>query len=59
MKIMSTMIDGRLKEVPILTAQHLIALERIRAGKQPNCPLSIIKDLVSLGWLEVKHGEKR
>ncbi|WP_232699203.1 hypothetical protein [Brevibacillus daliensis] len=45
-------IEGELLNVPVLTNEHLRAYSRIMKNEAPNCAMSVIIDLTSIGWLK-------
>ncbi|HZG79526.1 MAG TPA: hypothetical protein VEZ13_02020 [Brevibacillus sp.] len=57
MERISAVVDGRLELLPVLTPQHLVAMEYIRSGRRSECPEEVIRDLISIGWLEERHGK--
>lgn len=52
MEKINTVVDGRLLAVPVLTASHLVAMNKIRSGINPGCPPDILQDLVQAGLVD-------
>ncbi|MED1954603.1 hypothetical protein [Brevibacillus centrosporus] len=58
MEKISTVIDGQLLAVPVLTTKHLVAMNKIRSGACPDFAPDILLDLVLAGLVEdVSYGQ--
>lgn len=58
MERISTIVEGNLMTIPVLTDKHIAVMGKIRTGVIPGCAPDILRDLVEAGLLEeVHHGE--
>ncbi|MDX5091618.1 hypothetical protein SD939_10410 [Lactobacillus crispatus] len=56
MERISAVVDGQLQAIPVLTADHLIAMSKMRSGISPGCPPDILQDLIQAGLVETING---
>lgn len=51
METITALVDGEVREIPVLTNEHCKALTAIKSGKVPDCSSDIIQDLVNFGLI--------